>query len=355
MITVAGLLVSAVLVQGASQPDSLPRPRITVLPVVSYSDVTGLQYGATVFRSLRRSADSSTRSSTLSLYAARTAKDHLKWYVQSDIWSPGNSRRWRSRIEYISYPLPYYGIGASATDAAEEWYSSGVTTVHIFTQRALRPTTYLYVGGRHVRSQLREWEPGGLLEQDPQAGGPGVTVNSAEVGLVVDSRDNLVVPRAGIYARIIPSIASKAFGSDFVIRRLTIDARRYGTLGRFATAMQLQYDVVGSGAIPFDHLPMIGSDSAMRGYPRGRYRDRHAMTGQVELRAPYWRRVGAVAFAGAGTVKHRFHAVDARTWLPTAGVGLRYVLLPKDRTVARLDLGVGRGSFGINVGIGEAF
>lgn len=353
-MSVAGLLVSAVLVQGASQPDSLARARITVLPVVSYSDVTGLQYGATVFRSLRNPADSSTRPSTLSLYAAWTAKDHVKWYVQSDIWSPGNSRRWRSRIEYISYPLPYYGIGGSAPDGAEEWYSSGVTTVHIVTQRALRPSTYLHAGGRYVRSQLREWEVGGLLEQVPQAGGPGVTLTSAELGLVVDSRDNLVLPRAGTYARIIPSIASRAFGSDFVVRRLTIDARRYGALGRLTTAAQLQFDGIG-GTAPFDQMPMIGADSAMRGYPRGRYRDRHALTGQLEIRSPRWRRVGAVVFAGAGTVARSFSTLGSETWFPTGGVGLRYVLLPKDRTVARVDLGIGRGSFGLNLGIGEAF
>jgi hypothetical protein len=354
VITVSGLLVAAVLVQGESQPDSLPRPKTTVLPVVSYSEVTGLQYGATAFRSLRRSADSSTRSSALSLYAAWTAKDHVKWYVQSDIWSPGNRRRWRSRIEYISYPLPYYGIGGSAPDDAEEWYSSGVLTVHIFTQHALRPSTYLHLGGRHVHSRLRQWETGGLVEQDPHAGGSGSTVNTAEFGLVVDSRDNLVSPRAGTYARVIPSIASRALGSDFVVRRLTVDARRYGALGSFSTAAQVQFDGIG-GTAPFDQMPMIGADSAMRGYPRGRYRDRHALTGQVEIRSPHWRRVGAVAFAGAGTVSHAFYALDSGTWFPTAGVGLRYVLLPKDRTVGRVDFGIGRGSFGINLGIGEAF
>ena len=100
---------------------------------------------------------------------------------------------------------------------------------------------------------------------------------------------------------------------------------------------------------------MIGADTAMRGYPRGRVRDRNAITSQVELRAPYWRRVGAVAFAGAGTVAPSVSKLGSETWFPTAGVGLRYVLLPRDRTIARADLGFGRGSFGISVGIGEAF
>jgi len=359
VLTVIGLLASAVLVQGATQPDSTPRPKTTVLPVVSYSEVTGFQYGATVLRGFRSSSDSATRASSLSAYVALTAKDYLKWHVQADLWSPGNSRRLRSRIEYISYPLPFFGIGTTSPDSAEEWYSSGVTTVHIFTQRAMRPGWFIHAGARYVRSELREWEEGGLLESNvfpgAQPGGPGIGVITAELGVVVDTRDNLVSPRAGTYARIIPSLASKAIGSDFAFRRLTVDWRSYGTLGRFTTAKQFQYDGVAGGAVPFDQLPMIGADTAMRGYPRGRFRDRHAITTQMEFRTPHWRRAGAVGFFGAGTVSHALTALDSENWFLSAGVGFRYVLLPKDRTVARVDFGIGRGSFGINLGIGEAF
>ena len=83
--------------------------------------------------------------------------------------------------------------------------------------------------------------------------------------------------------------------------------------------------------------------------------DTTAVTTQVEVRSPHWRRVGAVAFGGIGTVSHALSALQQETWFPSAGVGLRYVLLPKDRTVARVDFALGRGSLGINVGIGEAF
>jgi hypothetical protein len=359
VLTVIGLLASAVLVQVATHPDSTPRPKTTVLPVVSYSEVTGFQYGATVLRGFRSSSDSSTRASSLSAYVALTAKDYLKWYVQSDLWSSGNTGRWRSRLEYISYPLPFFGIGASSPDSAEEWYSSGNMTAHVFTQRAVRPSIFIHAGARYVRSELREWEDGGLLASSTLPGaqphGPGISVVSAELGVVVDTRDDLVAPRAGTYARVIPSLASKAIGSDFAFRRLTVDWRSYGTLGRLTTAKQVQYDGVAGGTVPFDQLPMIGADTAMRGYPRGRFRDRHAITTQMEFRTPHWRRAGVVAFFGAGTVSHALTALDSESWFLSAGLGFRYVLLPKDRTVARVDFAIGRGSFGINLGIGEAF
>ena len=119
-------------------------------------------------------------------------------------------------------------------------------------------------------------------------------------------------------------------------------------------AAQLQYDAV-SGRVPFDQLPMIGADTAMRGYPRGRYRDRQAVTAQVEIRSAHWRRSGVVLFAGAGSVGGRLPDLLQGPWRPTAGAGLRLLLIPADRAVARLDLAFGRGSFGVHIGLGEAF
>ncbi len=355
MLFSAGLLLSAALAQDATPAvDSAPRSRVTALPVVSYSDVTGLQYGATVFRSFRVGSDTLTRASSLSAYASRTAKDHDKVYVQLDRWSGRNAARFRIRAEHISYPLPFFGIGPNSPKDAEEWYSSGVSTAQVFMQRLVTHAMYLHAGVRYVRSRLRESETGGMLEQAVIAGSSGSDVLASELGLVIDSRDNVGAPRTGTYARVIPSIASRSFGSDFAFRRLALDARRYHALGKHVVALQMQYDGV-AGSTPFDLMPMIGADTAMRGYARGRFRDRHAFTAQGELRTAYWRRIGLVTFAGAGTVAPRFSAISEGPWFPSVGVGLRYALVPKDRTNARLDLGIGRGTFGISVGIGEAF
>ena len=353
MLFSAGLLLSTVLLQDAPAIDSAPRSRLTALPVVSYSEVTGLQYGATVLLGFRMGTDSSTRASSLSAYASRTAKGHTKVYAQYDAWSDGNSARNRVRAEYMSYPLPYFGVGADSPDDDEEWYSSGVTTVQLFTQRRVTRSAYVHAGTRYVRSRLRENEAGGLLAVLP--GASGSEVLTGELGLVIDSRDRVGATGAGTWIRAIPSLASKAVGSDFAFRRLTIDARQYRALGSgWIAAIQAQYDGI-SGAAPFDLMPMIGADTAMRGYARGRFRDQHAFTAQGELRSASWRRIGLVTFAGAGTVAPRFSRLSGGPWFPSVGVGLRYALVPKDRTNARLDLGIGRGSFGISLGIGEAF
>ena len=348
------LLVAAVLQEGAAVPDTASRAKLTVLPVVSYSEVTGLQYGGAVFRSFRVGRDSGTRTSALAAYAAWTAEGHSKAHGQLDYWSPGNANHHRFRVEHISYPLPYFGIGRDSPDSAEQWYSSAVTTVQLFTERRWRGPVYLHGGARYVRAHARDIEPALDPSLTPVPRPSGCAVGSVFLGVVIDSRDNSGSPRSGSYVRVLPSLSWQR-GTPGAISRLTTDARRYQSLGEDRViAWQLQYDGT-AGYLPFDLLPMIGADTAMRGYARGRFRDRHALTGQVELRSGHWRRVGAVAFAGAGTVAATLGAVASGAWYPSAGAGLRYLLSPRERTVARLDLGIGRGTFGVSVGIGEAF
>lgn len=356
VIILVGFFSVALVQDAPPKRDSVPPPRFTALPLVSYSDVTGLQYGGTVFGEFRAGgSDNATRASTASLYVAATAKGHVKAHVQLDRWSPRNAARFRARIEYISYPLPFYGIGPRTPDGAEESYSSGVTTVQLFWQRAVSKALFVHTGARYVRSQLRDVEPEGLLAEGSIFGSTGSEVLIGEAGYVMDSRDHAGAPRRGTYARFIPAIGFKGSGANYW--RYTVDVRRYRALGSASVlALQLQFDgLVGNGTPPFDLLPMLGADTAMRGYARGRYRDRHAATVQGEWRSPYWRRVGTVIFAGAGSVSPRASGIGTESLYPTFGAGLRYLISPRERTTLRADLGFGRGTFGLSVGIGEAF
>lgn len=351
------LLLPVLLVQDSARADrdSVERGRTLVLPVVGYSEVTGVQYGATAFRSHRPAGHLETRASTEAVYVARTVEGYAKAYAQAERWSVDNALLLRGRADYRSYPLPYFGIGPSVPDSAEEWYSSGVLTLQADAQQEVRRNLYAIAGWRLLRSHMREVEPDRALDLETIPGSSGGTVSEARAGMAYDSRDHPVAPRQGIWARVLLSTAADALGSSFAFSRLTMDARRYDALAHgFTLALQAQVDGV-DGTVPFDLLPMIGADSAMRGYDRGRYRDRAAATTQVEVRSPHWRRAGFVVFAGAGTVSRRLADLASGTWYPTVGAGLRVLVSPANRTALRLDLAFGRGTVGVNAGIGEAF
>ena len=343
---------------GAQDADSVPRRRLRALPVIGYSEATGLQYGATAFRTFQY--DRLTRPSSQAVYVARTANNHTKAFAQVDGWLKNNRRHIRVRVEYISYPLPYFGIGADTRDDTEEWYSSGVTTSHVFDQRAFGEGLYVLLGFRTTKRRMRETETDGPLQALVSAERSPLRTFHLQLGLVHDTRDDISAPRRGAYTRVITSapLVPPFPGASQYVRffRHTIDARGYLPLGTGPViALQAQYDAAVGARVPFDHLAMIGADTAMRGYARGRFRDRQAIATQAEFRSGYWRRIGVVTFAGVGAVAPRIGDLATTRWHPAAGLGLRYRFAPPDRSTLRLDLAFGRRSVGLNMGINEAF
>jgi hypothetical protein len=71
------------------------------------------------------------------------------------------------------------------------------------------------------------------------------------------------------------SAAAAAFGSEFDFRRVVVDARRFLALGGGrVVAVQGVVETTG-GAAPFDQVSLVGNSNYLRGYTRGRFRDRH--------------------------------------------------------------------------------
>jgi outer membrane translocation and assembly module TamA len=76
---------------------------------------------------------------------------------------------------------------------------------------------------------------------------------------------------------------------------------------------------------------------------------------QAEYRTPLVRRVGAVAFAGAGTVAVDVRGLASDAPVTSAGAGLRFLLRSVERLHLRADYAVGGGARRLHVGVGEAF
>ncbi|MEG0867459.1 MAG: hypothetical protein RSG77_10445, partial [Hafnia sp.] len=107
------------------------------------------------------------------------------------------------------------------------------------------------------------------------------------------------------------------------------------------------------GDVPWNMLPLLGSNNRMRGYYEGRYRDRNVVSTQVEYRRKLDWRNGVVGWLGTGTMGPRASDLGQSRWLPSVGVGYRFEFKP--RMNVRLDLGVGKGSTGFYFQVGEAF
>ncbi|HEX4931915.1 MAG TPA: BamA/TamA family outer membrane protein [Gemmatimonadaceae bacterium] len=335
---------------------SATRPRLSLLPVVGSAPETGFQYGVTALRTYRLGSEATTRTSQQQVYAIYTTKSQARGWVQLDRWSAGNRWRVRARAEYQRFPLPYYGIGGDTPDEREEWYTSTGPTAQLLVQRRLGGDLFAGASARYTSVKVRDVETGGALVTGAVHGSAGGAVAQLQGFVSHDSRDHVLAPRAGHLLQLTVTGAGGAIGSRYDFTRYAVDARRYWAFGarQHVVAAQLLAEAT-TGRAPFDQLVQVGSDTAMRGYTRGRYRERDGINGQVEYRSPYWRRLGFTAFGGGGVVMRRLGDTSDATLLPTVGVGLRALLVPAQRATIRVDFGMGKGSTGLYVALNEAF
>ena len=68
-----------------------------------------------------------------------------------------------------------------------------------------------------------------------------------------------------------------------------------------------------------------------------------------------WRALGLVLFAGAGKVFPGWDEVGPASWLPSAGLGMRYTLIEDRRMNARIDFAWGKEGGTFYFSVGEAF
>ncbi len=91
-------------------------------------------------------------------------------------------------------------------------------------------------------------------------------------------------------------------------------------------------------------MPLLGSDERMRGYYRGRYRDKRSSAASWNTAGSSPGGTGLSPRAGAGTMGPSLSSLNNGRWLPSAGVGYRFEFKP--RVNVRLDYGIGNGSSG---------
>ena len=93
----------------------------------------------------------------------------------------------------------------------------------------------------------------------------------------------------------------------------------------------------------------------LRGFAAFDYLGQESASGQVELRWRAWKRLGLVAFGGAGWAGETLTTLGGEETTPSYGAGIRYEVLPAKRLNMRLDFGWSDNSDAIYLSVGEAF
>ena len=174
------------------------------------------------------------------------------------------------------------------------------------------------------------------------------------LSLVYDSRDVTTNPHRGFYVNLSQCFRPRFLGNDYAFSTTEMIADAYAKAWKGATVAADLRGTLNFGNPSWGMMAQLGGPYSMRGYYQGRYRDKHKVEAQVELRQHVWKRHGVVAWVGAGTVFDKFSSMRFDHILPNFGVGYRWEF--KKNVNVRLDYGFGKsGQSGFMFNINEAF
>jgi hypothetical protein len=166
-----------------------------------------------------------------------------------------------------------------------------------------------------------------------------------------DSRDTPYNPRRGSRLKVGVLANNEIFGGDDNYESYSVNYTSYhDVLPSVVVAWQLR------GCHRSDDTPLWDACVInLRGFPVIDYLGKSSVLGQVEARWQFYKRWGAVAFAGAGNYANSFNEFRENETIPSYGVGLRFMVVPSQRINVRLDYGRSKDNDAIHLGVMEAF
>lgn len=347
------------LFSGEIPLDSNQHPiKWVVAPVIAYAPETSWQFGVggkILFKP--RGVGEMERISFISFAVRYTLNNQLTTSPEYTIFLQDEKYIHRGELAYIRFPQLYFGVGNNTPASNEEIFSYNTVSFEHLLYRNIFDKLYAGVGFRVASNFNIEIEEDGLLQSEQPI---GILANQAvglDIGLMFDSRNNVLSTTHGILAEFRQRFHKKWLGSDFDYIVGELDIRSYWqpfTSRRDIIAWQL-YGYFSDGETPFTELASLGGDMIMRGYYEGRYLDNHLLTTQIEYRFPIWRDLGAVAFAGIGDVANHFQDFNVPDIKYSIGAGLRYALIPEENLNIRFDFAVGKETTNFYINISEAF
>lgn len=333
-----------------------PRSGWAALPIASYSPETQLGLGAFATHFYRVGEESAqTRPSSISAVALYTLRNQLITELIPELY--WDQERWHvwSRLDYRRYPNALWAIGNDAPDASKEWYREDRVRWQARADHEICGPLRVEAFIEAMYMQLADLEADGALVHDAVPGSRGGRSVGLTPGLLWDTRDHLLTPGRGALYELSVGGYGSLLGSEYDFGELEVDLRQYVPVWRdhvLAVQLLAKFQL---GDVPFYKLAQLGGEDMLRGYFEGRFRDQALYALQAEYRFPVWWRFSAVVHGALGQVASTPWRLASRRPNWSLGAGGRIMLNTDERLNLRADLGFGHDTWGIYVGIGEAF
>jgi len=179
------------------------------------------------------------------------------------------------------------------------------------------------------------------------------------IRLIKDTRSSQFYPSNGFYFSSTTDFFSQTLGSKYSFQAYRSVFDKFWRVGNRQVVAYEAAFCGTSGDPPFYGNCIYGTSNQLRGYTAGRYFTQYAFSTQSEYRLELPKRFGLVVFGGLGEVRpgssQLFQRLQNSHFLPSAGIGPRFMLSSKYHVNLRADVGWGRDGHTFGLGIGEAF
>ncbi|MBN2245940.1 MAG: BamA/TamA family outer membrane protein [Candidatus Aminicenantes bacterium] len=328
----------------------------TVLPFFFYSPETSLALGGGGGVFFRPSiAEKSDRPSSFRFFAYYTLKKQWQFEFTPEIYFKGGIYRIEGNLFLNRFVDKFYGIGNSTLLSDEEDYISKSFRYFIRFYRRMIGHFYLAIQHEYHHYRLTNTELGSLLGSGQIPGSLPADFSGISLFSFWDSRDNIMFPGKGSFHEASMGLFRKGLGSDFDCTIYNLNLRKYFPVFSSRVLALHVYLRFIDGNSPFQWYSYFGGESYLRGYYKGRYRDKQTVFIQMEYRTPLWKRLGAAVFGGVGEVMEKINHFSFDRLRASWGFGLRFNLIPEEHLNIRLDFGFGHDMSGFYVTVTEAF
>lgn len=327
-----------------------------ILPGPFYTPETELGIGIAaigLYKTNRK--DDQERISTLSISGFGSITGAIGLNVENHSFFMRDKLRLFIDASIIHAPECYWGIGyaQNADDDNIEDYTD--VTFSVMPRLYARVLENLYVGAgfQFIQNQAEDTEPEGLFYQDNPYG-TDVVSSGYSLHIMSDTRDYIPNPYKGYLLNLDFYGYEKSLGSDadFSVTELTLNG--YWNVHNNNILAAQGYVRSSQGDVPWCQLSQVGGGKIMRGYWRGRFRDKQMAAAQVEYRHHLVGRHGVTTWIGAALTAPEFEDMNGDEILPNFGIGYRLAF--KYRSNVRLDLGFGKhDEIGFYFNVNEAF
>lgn len=357
---------------------------ITIIPNIASNPTIGSQIGIKAVAGRKLGNDPNTLLSVAATSASITTKGIIYFYVNHNIYTPGNNWNFQGNIVAAKTVSPDYGLGigeANTGSAADQILANAdrkgralhslYFNVREKVYKEIQKNLFVGVGASFdVRRDIEDKNSTGLtpysIYNDRHGfNNEGYSANGLLFNVQYTTRDNQNRAYKGLYLDAGFRVNQSWMGSTKNAVQFTTDFRKYFSLSTSNPEHVIAFWNWGSylisGNIPFLELPGTAKDGTFRsgrGYVSQYYKGTQYNYSEAEYRFPITRNkfLSGVAFFNVQTANDEAGTKIFQVWQPGGGGGLRVLFNKATRTNLCLDYAWGKnGQRGFFLGLNEAF